>query len=519
VVTSRDRLEQLQVQEHVREIRLAPLSHADAVAMLTADLGTVRTRGAANHLDEIATVCGRLPLALSVVAARGRNRRWEALADIVASLRDERTRLDELGYRTSDLDVRAALNTSHDALSKAASDLLARLALHPGPTICWKAIVALCVDLRCAIPAVDELVAASLLDDSVVDRFALHDLVRLYASESAEHLPPADRAETMDRIFRYLLHNTHACDRVLEPDRRLPIGEPDSAEVSAGATVGCAMNWLDTEYATVTAAIRRAHDTGHDHYTWPLALVLVTYQWRTGRYADAERYLGYAAQAADRSAGAAVRALVRQALGGSLRGLGDRGRAKAEMVQAIALAEEGGDELGAARGRQRLALLHREMDEPQAAREQYTLALADFRRLGIVDGQAHALAGLADVHHDVGELDAALDFGEAAVKLFEKASDRNGHASTIADLGNVHAARNDSIRAIAHFKDAVERYRGLRYTSREARTLIALADEQITVHAADEAREALRRARDLYDSLGDSVGTDAADARLRALDA
>jgi hypothetical protein len=148
----------------------------------------------------------------------------------------------------------------------------------------------------------------------------------------------------MDRIFRYLLHNTHACDRVLEPGRLLPIGEPDSAEVSAGSTVECAMNWLDAEYATVTAAIRRAHDTGHDHYTWPLAMVLVTYQWRTGRYADAERYLGHAAQAADRSAGAAVRALVRRALGGSLRGLGDRERAKVEMVQAIALAEEGGDE-------------------------------------------------------------------------------------------------------------------------------------------------------------------------------
>jgi hypothetical protein len=105
------------------------------------------------------------------------------------------------------------------------------------------------------------------------------------------------------------------------------------------------------------------------------------------------------------------------------------------------------------------------------------------------------------------------------VKLFEKTSDRNGHASTIADLGNVYVARNDSIRAIAHFKDAAERYRGLHYTSREARTLITLADVQITVHAVDEAREALRRARDLYDSLGDSVGTGAADARLRALDA
>jgi tetratricopeptide (TPR) repeat protein len=519
VVTSRDRLEQLQVHEHVREIRVGPLTHADAVALLVADLGAARTRDAGAHLDEIAMLCGRLPLALSVVAARLRTRRWEDLADIAASLRDERTRLDTLGHRTDDLNVRAALNTSYRALSATAADLLARLALHPGPTIGWKAVVALCGDVQRAVRVADELVAASLLDDPAPDRYALHDLVRLYASESAQILRPADRADATDRVFQYLLHNTHACDRVLAPDRQLPIVEPDGFEAVAPATVEEVMHWLDAEYATVTAAIRRAYALGHDGYTWQLALVLVTYQWRTGRYADAERYLSYAVQAADRSAGAAVRALARRTLGGSLRGLGDRARAKIEIAQAVALAEQGGDELGTALGRQRLALLHREMGEPQAAAKQYTLALADFRRLRIVDGEAHALAGLSDVRQDVGDLRAALEFGEAALTLFETTSDLNGLASTIADVGHVHVARNDGIRAIAHFKDAAARYRSLRYSSREARSLIALADAQIAVHAVDEAREALLLARELYHGLGDSVGTDAADARLRALDA
>jgi tetratricopeptide (TPR) repeat protein len=518
IVTSRDRLEPLQVRERVREIRLEPLNHADAVALLIDDLGAARTRDAGAHLDEIATLCGRLPLALSVVAARVRTRRWEDLGDVAASLRDERTRLDALGHRSDDLNVRAALNTSHQVLSNAAADLLARLGLHPGPTIGWKAVVALCADVQRALSAADELVSASLLDDPVPDRYAFHDLVRLYASELAHTLPPTDRAEATDRIFQYLLHNTHACDRVLEPGRQLPIEEPDGLAVVAPAAVEEAMHWLDAEYATVTAAIRRAHDLGHDGHTWRLALVLVTYQWRTGRYADATQYLGHAVQAADRSAGPAIRALVRRMLGGSLRGLGDRARAKIETAQAVTLAEEGSDEAGVALGRQRLALLHREMGEPQAATEQYTLALADFRRLGVVDGEAHALAGLADVRLDVGDLTAALEFGEAALTLFETTSDYNGQASTIADLGWIHVARDDGVRAIAHFKEAAARYRQLRYSSREARTLVALADAQIAVHAVDEAREALRLARDLYDGLGDSLGTNAAEARLRALD-
>lgn len=519
VVTSRDRLEQLQTREHIREIRVGPLLHTDAVALLSAELGTARTRDFGGHLDEIATLCGRLPLALSVVAARALARPWEDLADIARSLRDERTRLDALGHRTDDLNVRAALSTSYRTLSTVAAGLLARLALHPGPTIGWQAIVALCGDVQPALRATNELVAANLLDNPISDRHALHDLVRLYAFDMAQELRPAERRDATDRIFRYLLHNTHACDRVLEPDRQLPIDEPNGFKGVDPETVDRPVRWLETEYATVTAAVRQAYESGDDRNTWQLALVLVTYQWRAGRYADAERYLGYAVQAADRTAGPAVQALVRRLLGGSLRALGDRARAKTEIVKAIELAEQGSDEFGVAHGRQRLALLHREMGEPWAAADQYTVALEEFQLLGIVDGEAHALAGLSDVWRDIGDLKASLDFGEAALTLFETTSDRNGLASTIADLGHVHLARNDVVRAIAHFKDAVARYRDLHYVSREARTRIALADAQIAVHAINEAREELLLARELYERLGDSVGIDATEARVRSLDA
>jgi tetratricopeptide (TPR) repeat protein len=519
IVTSRDRLEQLQVREQLREVKLGPLSRADAVRLLMTDLGTARTDGAGACVDEIAGLCGCLPLALAVVAARVRTRRWEGLAEIASSLRNGRTRLDALGRRTEDLNVRAALRTSADALGTPAQQLLMRLGIHPGPTIGWKAVVAMCGDLQQAMLATDELVAANLLDDPVPDRYALHDLVRLYASESAKLLPPADQADVVDRIIRYLLDNGLACDRVLVPEAQLPFEAVRSPDVIAPTTVEEAMSWLNDEYATVTAAIRRTHELGLDGYTWQLALTMVNYQWRTNRHADAERYLRYAVQAAGRSAGPAVQASVGTALAGSLRGLGRLTDAKEEIAKAIVLAERGSDELGTARGRQCLALLHREMGEPQAATNQYTLALADFRRLGLVVGEAHALAGLADARHDLGDLAAAARFSEAALALFEKTSDYNGQASTIADLGRIHADRGDAVRAIAHFTDAVERYRDLSYRSREARTLLSLADAQLSANAVDDAREALRLARDLFADLGDQSGTADADARLRTFDA
>ncbi|MEU0547638.1 NB-ARC domain-containing protein [Micromonospora sp. NPDC005979] len=519
VTTSRDRLEMLQIQEQVHEIWLGPLGHADAVALLNGDLGTARVGHTQESLDEIAALCGGLPLTLTVVAARLRSRRRESPADVAASLRDEHTRLDTLGHRIGDLDIRSALNTSYSALPDTARRLLAQLALHPGPTIGWAAMVALCGGPALAVAGDEALTAANLLDQPALDRRTLHDLVRLFATERAQDLPPVDRSQAIDRIFGYLLHNAHSCDQVLAPDRRLPIGEPTGFDVVRPATVHEAMAWLTTEYATATAAVRRAHERGLDAHTWTLALTLVTFQWRTHRYPDSERYLGYAMQAADRSASPTVRALVRRALGGSLRGLGERPRAKSVTIEAVALAEQDGDEHGVAHGRQRLALLHREMNEPQAAAHQYMLALADFRRLGVATGEAHALAGLADVRLDLGDVGAALEFGEAAVILFTETEDENGQANTIVGLGRAYAAGNDNVRAASHFEDAASRYRKMQYRSREALTLVELAGAQQAGLAFADARASLRRANEIYLDLGDSAGADTTDARLRKLDA
>ena len=519
VVTSRDRLEMLQIQEQVHEIWLGPLEHADAVALLAEDLGTARIGHIQESLDEIAALCGGLPLALTVVAARLRSRRRESPSVVATSLRNEQTRLDALGHRSGDLDIRSVLNTSYSALPDIARRLLTRLALHPGPTIGWAAVVALCGSRALAVEGDEALVAANLLDQPALDRRALHDLVRLFATERAEDLPSADRSQSIERIFGHLLHNAHSCDQVLAPDRRLPIGEPTGLDVVRPATVHEAMAWLTTEYATATAAVRRAHEHGLDAYTWALALVLVTFQWRTHRYPDAERYLGYAMQAADRSASPTVQALVRRALGGSLRGLGERPRAKIVTIEAIALAEQDGDELGVAHGHQRLALLHRELDEPRAAGYQYDLALADFRRLGVAAGEAHALAGLADVRLDVGDVAAALEFGEAALTLFRETEDENGQANTIVGLGRARAARNDHVRAAAHLKDAASRYRAMQYRSREARTLVELAEAQQAGLAVDDARASLQRANEIYLDLGDSAGAHTTIAGLRMLDA
>lgn len=492
LVTSRDRLEELQARELAYEIRLGPLSHADAVAMLRADLGTARTGPDGDYLDEIATSCGDLPLALTVVAAKARLRPEEPLGEIAAALGSEATRLDSLSHRTMELNVHAALNSSYQSLSSEAAHLFKLLAIHPGPTIGWPAITALGGDSTRF--ATDELLAANLLEEPTCERFRYHDLVRLLAHEVANELPKRDRSAALDRVFGFLIEGAWACDQVLAPGRSVPVGPPSGQPVVAPRGIEDAMAWLDAEYATIATAIRYAHRCGCHQYTWLLAMIVVTYQWRSGRYSDAKECLGYAAQAAEWVAELGDQAMVYRMLAGSQRGLGDLGRAKDDLRQAITLSGRAGDVLGHAHGQHNLALLHRETGEPQAAARGFETALIAYRQLGDRLGEATTLSGLGKVWFDLGDCDGALRDAREALRVFKTTDDANGTASALVSLGRILAARHEAPQAIAVLSQAVADYEELRYPSREATAVVELADALCSANRFDEARTRLQLA-------------------------
>src|SRR5215472_13215252 len=70
VVTSRREMSALAVREGARLLSLDVLSEAEANELLTNRLGTDRARAEPAAITELATLCARLPLALSVIVAR-----------------------------------------------------------------------------------------------------------------------------------------------------------------------------------------------------------------------------------------------------------------------------------------------------------------------------------------------------------------------------------------------------------------------------------------------------------------
>ena len=94
MVTSRCRLSGLAARDGAQRINLDVLPAAQAVAVLAQSAGAARIDAEPAAADELARLCGRLPLALRIAAERVASRPRSALADLARELTGARNRLD-----------------------------------------------------------------------------------------------------------------------------------------------------------------------------------------------------------------------------------------------------------------------------------------------------------------------------------------------------------------------------------------------------------------------------------------
>ncbi|WP_027344203.1 AfsR/SARP family transcriptional regulator [Hamadaea tsunoensis] len=163
------------------------------------------TAGDEHGLRRVAELCGGLPLALRMAAARLGARADLAPEDFARRLADDRRRLSELGQ---DAGVRAtfrssfvALADSADPVDRAAARLFCLLGLLPMSTCAVEGTYAL-ID---ADPEHGDACVARLVDLQLVTsdrgRLGLHDLLRLYARELAQtELPPGEAGPALHRV-------------------------------------------------------------------------------------------------------------------------------------------------------------------------------------------------------------------------------------------------------------------------------------------------------------------------------
>jgi NB-ARC domain len=135
VVTSRNQLPGLVAGDGAQPVSLDVLSEAESRELLAHRLGTSRTAAEPQAVTELVRLCARLPLALTIIAARAAIYSGRPLAALAAELRDQGGLLAALDTGEPTTSVQAVFSWSYQDLRPAAARMFRLLGLHPSPDV------------------------------------------------------------------------------------------------------------------------------------------------------------------------------------------------------------------------------------------------------------------------------------------------------------------------------------------------------------------------------------------------
>src|SRR5256714_2292837 len=503
VVTSRRRLADLVAGEGARLLTLDLLTPDEARKVLANRIGAGRVAVEPDAVDEIIARCGRLPLALAVTAARAAVRPAYPLSVLAGELRDAPDGLAG--------DLRAVFSWSYRQLSAPAARLFRLLGLHPGPQAGTPVVASLAGLPPSALrPALAELTSAHLLAGPVPGPYALHDLLRAYATELAATDP--ERPAARHRMLEHYLHT--ACAGVARVDPHAyptPLPPPDAGVAPEEIRDGeHALAWFTAERPALLAAVRLAAQAGLAEPAWRLggaasALLSLEGAWaelaavgylaldaaarlddreaqsrthrkvtvaliRLGRFDDAEKQLRCAL---DIAPDPRAEALVHHWMAVLLEARGEYARALTHVQRSGELFTRLGDRIGAVRAQAMAGWLHTNLGEYEVALGQCQEALAQMRALGDEFVQAAALDTIGHAYRHLGEYALAVEYCTQAAEQCGAIGDRHTRAQSLVSLGEVLAETGDPAGARTTWQQALELHEVLGYDTADIHTRLA----------------------------------------------
>lgn len=504
LVTSRDTLPGLVAREGAVRLDLDLLPLADAVGLLRKLIGP-RVDAEPGAATVLAQLCSRLPRALRVAAELAASRPGASLAGLNGELADQQRldRLDAGGDPRSG--VRAVFSWSYQRLQAGAARLFPLLGLHPGPDISVLAAASLAsVPAAAARRDLSELVCAHLISEPTPGRYALHDLLRAYATEQARGIgdEQSRRAATL-RLLDYYLHSAHAADRLLNPVRdqiTLPACT-SGVQSERFADYGQAMAWFRAEHQALLAVVSLAVDAGYDAYAWQLPWTMVDFLEFNGHWQDWMATQRIAIAAARRLGDRAAEAGCGRALGYAYARTGSGNDALDQLRRALWLFHDMGDSIGEARTHQDLSWVLDQQGQTTLALRHDQTALRLYEQAGHVGGQAKALNAIGWLHAVLGDYQKAIDHCHRALVLQRKLGHRRGEAATLDSLGYTYHHLGQPGEAVAYYQRSLSLFQQLNDRSNEAQILIHLGDAYRSVGDLRQTEAAWRRALTILDDL------------------
>ncbi|MBM7857313.1 DNA-binding SARP family transcriptional activator/tetratricopeptide (TPR) repeat protein [Lentzea nigeriaca] len=505
LVTGRTRLASLIDRHGTRHLTLDVLDRTEARALLAARLGASRAAAEPAAVDELVELCGGYPLALSIAARNAATRPGLPLAEVAGELR-------ELGLQVLDHDSDPAaslptvLSWSLRRLTDEQRTVFALLGIAPGPDTTLPAVIALTglppARARKALSALEE---ASLLERRPHGRYAMHDLIRAYATTTAHDLPGDLRETALVRVMDFHLHTAHAADRLLDPHRHLlKAPDPPVAGVHPHPLpdAAAAIAWLEVEHATLLATQRAAVALSRHHVVWHLARTLDTFHLRRALLRDALAAWRAAVDAAAHLSDPAARSLAHRFLGRVCSRLGLHEEATCNLNRAIDLAKRHRDLTGQAHTHQALAAAWERRGDDRRALDHARHALDLYRTLDHQEWEADALNLVGWYAARLSEFDTALDHCRGALALHRRHRHPDGEAAALDSLGFIAHHTGEHWKAVKRYHRALTIFRSLGNTYEVADTLDHLGHPHAALGQHDQARKAWQEALELYRQQG-----------------
>ncbi|WP_329520954.1 AfsR/SARP family transcriptional regulator [Spirillospora sp. NBC_01491] len=292
LITSRNRLIGL---EGAKLLNLDVLPSAQAVDLITNIVGADRVAGQADVAVEIARLCGNVPLAVRIAAARLLGRRHWTLSHLADVLGEERRRLDELV--AGDLEVRAGFEMSYRLLPAETQRAFRLIGLLNAPDLAsWAVAALLDVSVPEAQHHLELLIDAHLVgvageDETGQLRYKVHDLLWLYARERAEsEEPAAQRASALHRALGgWLALAEQAAERISGPCYAAMHGSAPRWPLPAAATarlLADPVRWFTAERAALVSEVAHACELRLTEFAWDLAASMERFCDARGIYDD-----------------------------------------------------------------------------------------------------------------------------------------------------------------------------------------------------------------------------------------
>jgi tetratricopeptide (TPR) repeat protein len=456
LITSRNRLTGL---SGVYPLPLDILSEADAICLLKRVAGTDAENETHAILADIARLCGYLPLALQITAARWRRQQPGYALILTERLRISQGRLESL--RVQNVAVASAFELSYRSLREKEKKLFRLIGLHPGIDF----TVASCssmieIGFESTRKLIDSLVDKSLIRETAQGRYRLHDLLREFAQKKHNMLrnSKAEEAQSLSRLVEYYIYCSDSAGKRIEPHRyRITPDHNSCAENSLLFRSKLnAIDWFGAEITNLIACFNLSDQSVWPVRLWKLSQAMAPYIIRSvpiGQVIDIHSKALRASQRCDNQQMAAM----------SLTDLAVAEREAGNFTLALDYFRQAESSWKSLNDKSGLAYV---LDSSGFTLERvghYTEALTDLNEslklhlaTGNQYGQANALNGIGAVNWRLEKYQVALNYFQDALDIRKKVRDVIGYGRTTNNIAFCHLRLGDTDRAWSGFIDALD---------------------------------------------------------------